>query len=64
MSAVGDAVKAYADRVDAAANDISGDIDALKAQLAAAATVEEVSSILQPVTEKLEALGASNPPIA
>lgn len=57
MASVLETVQALATALDTATNEVANDILALKAQLAQAGTPEEVEAILQPILDKLTALG-------
>lgn len=57
MATVLEKVQEYADSINLATDEIAADLLALKEQLAGAGTPEEVQAILQPVLDRLNALG-------
>lgn len=57
MASVLETVQALADALTAGINEVAADLQALKDQLAGAGTPEEVEAILQPIVDRLNALG-------
>jgi len=57
MGPVLDKVQELANALDVATTEVANDLQALKDQLAQAGTPQEVEAILQPIVDKLTALG-------
>lgn len=61
MSAIGDAIQAFAVQIDTAMDEIAADIQALKDLIAQGGTIEEVNALLQPLLDKANAIKELHP---
>jgi butyrate kinase len=62
MSAVGDAVQAFANQINEGLDEIATDIQDLQDLVAAGGTIEEVNAKLQPLLDKANAIKSIHTP--